>query len=225
MAKKKNNKATEFEGVQNALSASEAFFEKYQKQILYGLTAVVLVVVAIIAFHNLHLKPRAERAATEISRAQDYFAFDSVRIALEGYMDCIGFREIASSFGGTPSGNIANAYEGICCYKLGEYDEAIDFLNKYSDKGSYFGIAVIGLIGDCYAQLDEIHKAISYFEKAAAKNNDVLSPIFLKKAAAAHELLGNTKKSLDLYKQIKDKYSQSAEAVDIDKHIARLNNL
>ncbi|MDR2840926.1 MAG: tetratricopeptide repeat protein [Paludibacter sp.] len=224
MAKKTTKKRDELQEVQNALSTSEAFFEKYQKQILYGLTAVVLVVVAIIAYHNLYLQPRSGEAATEISKTQDYFAVDSFRIALDGNLECLGFSEIASSYSSTASGNLANAYAGICSFKLGNYEDAIDYLEKYSDKGTYFGIEVIGLIGDSYVELDKTDKAISYFEKAADKNNDILSPQFLKKAAVAYESLAKPEKALNLYKQIKDKYPQSTEAADIDKYIARLSN-
>ena len=222
MAKKVSTKKNEFEGVQNVLSSSEAFIEKYQKQITYGLVAVVLIVVAIIAFRSLYFQPRSIEAQNEISKAQHYFAADSFRIAVEGNLECIGFREIVSDYGITPSGNLAAAYAGICYYKLGQYEDAIKYLSEYNGKGSYLGIEITGLIGDSYIELGDIEKAVRFFNKASKANNNILSPIYLKKAAVAYEALDKPARALELYRKIKDTYPQSTEASDIDKYISRL---
>ena len=134
----------------------------------------------------------------------------------------MGFREIASEYGITPSGKLASAYAGICCYKLGQYDEAIKFLSKFSGDDNYFAVSVIGLTGDCYVNLNETSKAVSYFEKAADKDNAVLSPVYLKKAGLIYESLNQPEKAEKQYTKIKEKYPKSSEASDIDKYISRV---
>ncbi|MDR0811450.1 MAG: tetratricopeptide repeat protein [Paludibacter sp.] len=222
MAKKVSTKHDELENVQHVLGTSEAFLEKYQKQITYGLVVVALIVLAIFAFRNWYIVPRSVEAQNEISKAQNYFAIDSFRVAVEGNLECIGFHEIVSDFGITPSGNLAAAYAGICYYKLGQYEDAVKYLSKYNGKSSYLGIEVIGLIGDCYIELGNTEKALSFFNKTIEKGNEVLSPIYLKKAASAYESLAKPTKALEMYKKIKDAYPSSSEASDIDKYISRL---
>lgn len=221
---KKGIKHEEFENVENALSASEAFIEKYQKQLLMAVGAVVLVVLIVLAVKNFYLQPLEVKAQNEIAKAQVSFATDSFNVALNGNgNDVIGFKEIASKYSITNSGNLASAYAGICFYKLGQYDNAIKYLSQYDGDDNYFNTSIIGLIGDSYVELNKIDKAISYFEKAAGQKNTILSPIYLKKAGVAYESLNKADKALNAYNKIKEDYPRSQEAADIDKYIARVS--
>lgn len=223
MSTKNQKTADEFENVEHALTSSEAFIEKYQKQILYGLGAVALVVIAVLAISNFYVNPRQNTAANEMYKSQAYFAVDSFRVALEGDgIESIGFEEISSEYSMTPSGNLAKAYAGICYYQLGDYEQAIKYLSQYDGDDQYFSVAAIGLIGDCYAELNEPKNAIKFFNKAADAENDILTPYFLKKAALVYELEGDKEKALKNFQSIKDDYPMSAEAQEVDKYIARL---
>lgn len=223
MSKKELKTTDEFENVEHVLTSSEAFIEKYQKQILYGLGAVAAVVVAVLAISNFYVAPRQNAAANEMYKSQAYFAADSFQVALQGDgFESIGFEEISSSYSITPSGNLAKAYAGICYYNLQDYEQALKFLSQYDGDDNYFSIAVIGLIGDCYAELEESSNAIKFFNKAADAENDVLTPLYLKKAAVLYELEGAKDKALKNYLKIKDNYPMSSEAQEVDKYIARL---
>ena len=217
------NKHDEFENVEHALTTSEAFIEKYQKQILYGLGVVAVIVMAFLAINNFYVKPRANEAANEMYKSQIYFSTDSFRLALEGDgVESIGFEAISSDYSLTPSGNLAKVYAGICYYHLGEYDKAINYLSGFDGGDQYFAVMVIGLTGDCYAELGEPEKAIKYFTKAADSENEVLAPLYLKKAAIVLESQGNVKDALKNYLEIKENYPMSVESQDIDKYISRL---
>lgn len=222
MSKKEVKKQDELENVQQALSASEAFIEKYQKQILYVVAAVVLVVLAVLSFKNFYLKPQEENAQNEMSKAELLFAADSFKVALEGNKETIGFKEIASEYSITASGNLASAYAGICYYKLGQYENAVKFLSQYDGNDEYFSTVVIGLTGDAYVQLGKNDKALDCFEKAEAMKNKVLSPVYIKKAGVVLETLNQPEKALEKYQTIKDNYPTSVEAQDVDKYIARI---
>lgn len=223
MSKKVTKKQDELENVEHALTASEAFIEKYQKQILTGLGIVSAIVVIFLAANNFYFKPRSVEAANEMFRSQQYFARDSFRLALEGDdFESIGFAEIASKYSFTSSANLAKAYAGICLYHLGEYEQAIDQLSSYDAKDGYFSVTVVGLIGDSYAELGNLKEAVKFFMRAADQNNEVLSPLYLKKAAAIYEVQGDQAKALKNYQTIKEKYPVSMESQDIDKYISRL---
>ena len=223
MSNKKDNKPGELENVEHVLSTSEAFIEKYQKQIIFAVAAVVLIVLAVLAFQNFYIEPRETEAENEMGKAQAFFAVDSFKVALDGNgKDFIGFKEIVSEYGITSSGNLAAAYAGICYYKLGQYDNAIKYLSQFDGEDTYFTTSVIGLIGDSYVELGETSKALDYFNKAAGTENEVLSPVYLKKAGIVYESLKQPDKALKAYTEIKDNYPKSNEAADIDKYIARI---
>jgi len=223
MPKKEEKKHDELVNVEHALTTTEVFIEKYQKQIIYVVGAIVLIVLLALSFRNFYLEPREVAAENEMYKAQAYFAKDSFRIALEGSgSESIGFKAIVSDYGITPSGKLAAAYAGICYYKLGQYDNAIKFLSQFDGDDTYFAASVLGLTGDSYVEMGETSKAINYFEKAADKKNVVMSPVYLKKAGLVYESLNQPEKAEKEYKQIKDNYPKSPEASDIDKYIARV---
>ena len=223
MSNKEEKKHDDLVNVEHALTSTEVFIEKYQKQIIYGVGAVVLVVLIALSFRNFYLEPREVAAENEMYKAQGYFAKDSFRLALEGTgTESIGFKEIVSDYGITASGKLAAAYAGICYYKLGQYDYAMKYLSQFDGDDTYFSASVIGLTGDSYVEMGETSKAISYFEKAADKDNAVMSPVYLKKAGLVYESLNQPEKAEKQYTKIKESYPKSPEASDIDKYIARV---
>jgi tetratricopeptide (TPR) repeat protein len=222
MSKQEQNKPEELEQVEQVLSKSEAFIEKYQKQLLLAVAIVVLSVLSVLAFKNFYIDSRETQAQNEMAKAQALFAVDSFKVALDGKGDVVGFKEIASEYSITSSGNLAEAYAGICYYKLGQYDNAIKYLSQFDGEDNYFTTSIIGLIGDAYVEMGKNKDAVDYFVKAADKENEVLSAVFLKKAGKVYEALGKPDKALEVYTQIKDNYPKSSEASDIEKYIARV---
>ena len=114
---------------------------------------------------------------------------------------------------------------GISYFKLGEYENASKYLNKFDGKDEMVAPAIIGLIGDCYVELGDTQKAITYFLKAANTDNALISPFYLKKAGTAYEKLGKYDKAIEAYTTIKDKYFDSAIANEMDGRIARAKAL
>ncbi|HHT22697.1 MAG TPA: tetratricopeptide repeat protein [Bacteroidales bacterium] len=219
---KKETKIEELESVGRVLSSSEAFIEKNQKSILIGVAIVVLIVLGIMAFRNFYQKPRELAAENAMYKAQEYFAIDSFRVAYEGDgAQVMGFKEIASEYGMTKSGELASAYSGICLYHMGKYQEAIKHLTQYNGKDNYFKTSIVGLIGDCYAELGDNGKAQNYYKKAISEKND-LAPIYLKKSGILFESENKNAEAEKAYQQIKDDYPMSNEAYDIDKYLARV---
>lgn len=222
MSKIDEKKPDELQQVEQALSKSEAFIEKYQKQLLILVGILVLLVLSGLALKNFYIAPREAEAENQMAKGQALFAVDSFKVALEGKGDFIGFKEIVSEYSITSSGNLAAAYTGICYYKLGQYDNAVKYLSKFDGEDNYFSVSVIGLIGDAYVELGKKEDAVDYFTKAADKKSEVLSSVFLKKAGITYEALSKPEKALEMYTKIKEEYPRSSEASDIEKYIARV---
>ena len=160
---------------------------------------------------------------SDLFRGEFYFQNGEYQTAIEGNGgDYNGFESIISENGSTKAGNLAKAYAGISYMRLGQYDNAIKNLESFSANDILVSPAIIGAIGDCYVELDQTEKGISFFEKAANKaKNELVSPIYLKKAGIAYESLSKNAEAVKAYQTIKDQYPSSAEANDIDKYIER----
>ncbi len=223
MSNKTQNQGNELENVGEILSKSEKFIEKNQKRILIGVGIIVLIVVGFLGIRHGYIIPKEKEAAKEIFRGEQYFANGEWDKALFGdSVQYKGFEKIIDQYGITKTGKLAKAYAGICYYHKGQPEKALEYLKKFSPDDKMLNPAIVGLIGDCYVDLGKTNEGVDYFLKAAKKaDNNLLSPIYLKKAGLSYESLKEYKKAFEVYTSIKEKYPKSMEASDIDKYIDR----
>lgn len=223
MAKKDKHQDRELENVENALSASEAFIEKYKKEISYVLGGIILITIIILAFKSWYIAPKEAEAQEKIAICQEVFAKDSFQLALDGDgEEILGFEAIAKDYKFTKTAQLASLYAGICYFQLGNYENAVEWLNDFDLKSVNISPATIGLIGDCYVELEEYEKAVKYFKKASKEENELTAPFYLKKLGVVYEELGEYDNAIKVYTTIKKDYFKSMQAADIDKYIERV---
>ena len=222
MATKEKETNKELE-VGEIVSKSEQVIENNSKKIIYGIVALAIIIGAVLGIKHGYMEPQEKKAAAAMFKGELYFDRDSFALALNGNgADYEGFEAIIDQYGNTDAGNLAKAYAGICYYNMGEPEKALDLLKSFKGKDNMVSPAITGKIGDCYVEMGNTQEGISYFEKAAKEaDNDVVSPIYLKKAGLAYESLQQYDKAVQAYTTIKDKYYTSMEASDIDKYITR----
>lgn len=186
--------------------------------------AIIALVLLYLGYQNFYLAPRAEKAANEMFKAEEYATIDSLKDkAIAGDGSYPGFEKIADEYSNTKSANIANAYLGGLYLQKGEFKKAADALGKYSSTGSpVIDPLVLGMLGDTYSEMKEYNKAVTYYKKAADKNkNSFTSPLFLKKLGLVYEEQKEYKSAANSYKKIKTDFPESVEAATIDAYIAR----
>ena len=222
MAKNNQNKQDEnLENVQEALSASGQWIEKNQNALTWCITVIVVIVCGFIALNTYVWKPKAAAAQDETAKAVVYFSQNQWEQALNGdENDCIGFAEIADKYSHYQAGKLAALYAGICNYKLGNYEDAADYLKKFEADDLNIDPAAHVLLGDAYVQLDELDKAVKAYNHAIESENELIAPLALKKLGIVYLEKGDKKAAKNAFEKISEDYSLSAEAQDIDKYIA-----
>ncbi len=211
------------EDVQVAIGKAEAFIEKYQKQLIYAVLGIVIVICGIILVKKFIFAPQEIEAENQMAKGQEYLQVDSVKYALNGDgAGFIGFDKIIDDYDMTKSANAAKWSAGVAAYEKGDYQKAIDYFTEFDANGSVNPSVVVNIgIADCYVELKNYEKAYDYYNKAIKADNSVFSPVALKKAGILYEFNKNFDKAIEYYTQIKDKYSKSSTAQDIDKYIER----
>jgi len=222
--KKEENPQT-ISNVEQTLSNTEHFLEQNYKSLLIGL-GVVVVLVGLGWLGKLYLSNRNDEAQSQMYQAERYLEMDSLNLALNGDGNYLGFIDIAKDYKFTNAGNLANYSAGICYLHLGNYQDAIDYLNKYSKKDKVLGSLSIGAKGDAYVELGDLDKGIlNYLEAADYAKNSFNTPLFLMKAGELYELSGKYSEALKIYERIETEYPESTEGTTIDKYIARVKLL
>ena len=213
--------------LEEAVSASEAFIIKYKNPFLIGIAAIVIVVVGFLGYKNFISEPRENKATEALFKGEQYFNASNYEVALNG--DSIGyegFLKVADEFSGTESGNLANAYAGICYAQLGEYENALKYLDKFSADDQLISPAILGTMGNCYAKLGNLDKAVSLLKEAANEaDNNSLSPVFLQQAGEILLSQGKGEEAAKVFTTIKEKYFRSIQSMEVEKFIEKANLL
>ena len=219
MAKKETNKVEET-AIDQPLSRTEEFLQQKgnQKKIVYSFAALIIVVAIIFGWRWMSQRNN-EKAQNEIWNSELLFDQGQYEQALEG------FEAVAEQYGSTRAGNTAKAYAGLCHKNLGNYDDAIKYLQDFDGNDNIIAPAILSALGDCYVDKEtpDYSKAAQTFEQAAkAAGNAQYSPLFLRKAGLAYEEAGDRQNALKAYQSIKDNWAETSIAMSIDKYIERV---
>ncbi len=226
MSKKNTAGDDRMVAVEEALGKTEQFIEKNQKIMIYAVMGIILVVLVYFAYQKFYISPMEGNAQEQIFMAQKYFEKDSLNRALYGDGNALGFIDIVDDYGRTTTGNLAKYYAGICYLKLGNYEEAIAYLEDHDPVDQIIGPMALGALGDAYLELNEPEKAVSHYMDAANVNeNDFTTPMYLYRAGMTYELLGEYEDAYDAYNRIYQEYYRSTEGRAIERNIAKVKEL
>lgn len=226
------NSTTEevFKTLDQSASKTEAWIAKNQK-IIFGIVGVIaLATVLYLVYDRFMAAPKETEAASEMFQAQNYFAQavdgtvanDSLfNLALNGGEGKLGFLGIIENYSGTDAAKNAHYYAGMAYLHIGKYKEAVEHLDQFSSKDGILNAMAKGATGDAFAQLGKNEDALEFYVKATqASDDEVTAPRFLYKAGQTALLLNKKDEALKYFTQIKEKYEDAPEAVNIDAQIA-----
>jgi tetratricopeptide (TPR) repeat protein len=204
---------------------TQEFWQHNQQLVMYILGGVAAVLLCWWLYKILIVEPKQKDAVSAIYQAEVQFSRDSFQLALEnpgGGSD--GFVAIADKFSGTKTGNLARYYAGVCYLQMGDFDNAIKYLDDFSASGDILPAMKYGLLGDAYSEKKDFSKALGLYGKAVdATKVDILSAYYLKKLGMLYEHEGNTEASQKAFKRLYTDFpnQSSAEWRDVEKYLYR----
>lgn len=224
MAKRKQETSETLVNLDQVTGTFTSYYDKH-KNIINGIGGGILVlVIGFYVYVNFYQLPKQKEAVTQMSRAEQLFERDSFETALNnpggGFP---GFNDIASKYSGTPAGNLAHYYAGICLLNTNKPGEAVKHLESFKAKGNTLPVMKNCLLGDAYADQNKLDEALSYYKKAAdEEKNDAVTPYALMKVGMLSEKMGKAKEAKEAYQKIKDDYPNTAFGRNVDKYLYRV---
>jgi tetratricopeptide (TPR) repeat protein len=207
------------------IEKAKGFWEKNSKSILYASVAIIVLVGGYLGYKYLVQMPKETKAQEEIFRAEANFRKDSIALALNGTATTPGFLKVISKYGGTKAGNLAKLYAGECYLQLGDFKNAVKYLEDFDTHGAkQVEARVEGMLGDAYSEQKQTDKAISHYKKSASIfPEDVnMASEYLFRAGLLLEMNGKTKEAIEVYKELKEKFPRTEKGFGVDKYLARL---
>ena len=213
------------EVIQEGIYKAEEFITK-NKNLLYLATGIILVLFISFTAFNFIQDSQNSEAQEEMFQAVYYFEQDSLVKALNGDGNNYGFLEIIDEYGFSEAANLSHYYAGVSYLKLGNYNNAISYLNSFSSSDLLLQARAYSLIGDSYVELQDYESAIKYLKLASSENpNEYFTPKYLTKLALVYEKINDLNSALDCYEQIIDDFKDSPEYQISLKNKSRLEGL
>lgn len=223
MSETKKTTAQELNEV-HAIKQAKDFWGKYSKPVTYIGGAIILIAGAWLSYKYFVAAPKEKKANEAISRAQMYFAKDSLDLALNGDGANAGFLKIMKTYSGTDAANLSHYYVGAIYLRKNDFKNAIKHLKDFSTGATQVQSAAWRMLGDALMSDGKNEEGAAYYEKAGKLNDkdEAGSSEYLFRAALAYETIGKTEKATELYKIIKEKYPKSEKGAVVDRYLARL---
>ena len=167
-----------------------------------------------------------KNAENEMFAAEYYFMQEDYEKALKGDGKHAGLISVCDDYGRTKHGKLAKFYVGRIYLEQGKYQDAIDYLKDFNPHDAFMSSLSKSLIADCYWEMNNIDKAISYYNDAVKSDpNNFTTPAILIKLGTAYEVKKDFKKALECYNKIKKDFPRSPEFAQIEKYISRAETI
>jgi TolA-binding protein len=219
-----SDKRTEQVERNDAVNKLDAFWKKNQKIILSVLVGILVIVGGYWLYKQYVVKPKEEKAQEAIFKAQQYFEIDSSRLVLNGDSTSKGVLYVIKNFGGTDAAELAHYYAGVSYLKLGDFDNAIKYLDDYDTDSKMIQARAWSCLADAYSMKNNRSKAIDLYKKAGRHfpEDEINSPEYLFRAAQLLELENKPDQAVDIYTELKKNFPKSEKGGQADKFIYRI---
>jgi hypothetical protein len=200
------------------------FWGRFGKVIMIASAAVIVVGGGYLAYKYFVKAPKEQKAAEAVWKAESYFGMDSMAKALSGDAQYAGAEKVASQYGGTQAGNLANFIAGVAALKAGDNAKAVKFLKEFKTDARQVQARAYKLLADAQANLNQNNDALANYKKAAhefeADQQSSAEYLFFA-AYFADRVVKDKNQSIELFKELKQKYNNTQFSFEADKYLAQ----
>ncbi len=209
---RKDAATTAFVRVQDALS-------RYRRYLTYSGIGVMALAVIIVSYIFIQ-RTRTAQANEHLGGISLYYERGEYRTALDGSGENLGLIDIIEQYGSTSAGNMARFYAADATFRLGEYDQALEWFEEYKGSGDMLEASALDGQASIFEMREQFEEAGDLYERAAAVYENALrSPEYLKKAARVYKKAEEYAKAEEVLLLIREQYPDSELAGDVDFHL------
>lgn len=187
-------------------------FYNNNKAAVWGAGIAFIALITLTIGYFVYSSQQEEEAQVLMGIAEQSFNQGNYETALYGNDAefTLGFVQIAENYSRTNSGNLANYYAAVSEYELGNYESALEYIQRFDPPSGILGVSPISFHGIILLELERYEEAAELFERAAEwDENSSTTPENLYEAAQAYYETGMEDQALEHVNTILDEYPNS----------------
>lgn len=224
MSKKRVKEELEQDILLDTFSKAQSFYDQNKSTIIGAAIALIVIIGGSVGYY-FYSSAQEEEAQRLMGQATQAFLQENYEEALTGSQAdlTVGFEQIINNYPITDAANLAHYYAAVSEYKLGNPQEALNYIEGYSVPEGIMGVGVLSFHGVLHTELGNHAEAAEMYVKAAEwDQNDSTTPYNYLEAAKAYRDAGNTNEAQKYAELIVDEYSGSSQASEAQKLLGML---
>jgi tetratricopeptide (TPR) repeat protein len=200
------------------------FYQTNKAAVIGGGVGIVLAIALVIGY-VVYSGQQEQEASVLLGMAEQEMMMGNYETALYGNDEefTLGFVQIANNYSGTDSGNLAQYYAAVSEFELGNYQDALNYIEDFTPPKGILGVAPISLHANILLELEDFTAAAEQYERAAEwDENSATTPANLFEAAQAYQRAENTQMARTHLERIINEYPNSLQASRAERMLGRM---
>jgi tetratricopeptide (TPR) repeat protein len=192
---------------------------KVLRYVTIGVGVLVIGILGFLLYRQFVHKPANEKSKDSYWEGLNYAVKDSTDVAIDILESSV------KKYDGKVGGEVAQFVLARQLMAKGEFKAAIEELEGVDTEDTYVNIMAVGLHADCLSEMKKYEDAANkYLEAADMTENELTTPMYLRKAGLCAEEIKNFPKAAEFYQRIIDDYPSYSGQNQIEKLLARASN-
>lgn len=224
MAKKLTEEELEQDPLLQSYAKVESFYLQNKNLIIWAGVGVILLIALAFGYYY-YSQQQETRAQQLMGMAETYYLNGNYEMALMGSEEefTVGFEQIINNYSGTDAANLARYYAAVSEYKLGNTEQALNYINSYDYPDGIMGVTPLSFRGLLLTELGNHEEAAqTYVEAAELDMNESTTPYNYLEAANAFSDAGNTEQAENYAQKVVDEYPNSAQVADAQRLLGKI---
>ncbi|MGK7370658.1 MAG: tetratricopeptide repeat protein [Candidatus Halalkalibacterium sp. M3_1C_030] len=223
MAKKLTQEELEQDPLLQSYAKVQSFYFQNKNTIIWAGVAVILLIVLSFGYYY-YSQTQETKAQQLMGMAETYYLNGDYQSALMGSEEqfTVGFEQIINNYSGTDAANLARYYAAVSEYKLGNTEQALNYINSYEFPDGIMGVAPMSFKGVLLTEMGNHEEAArTYVEAAELDMNESTTPYNYLEAANAFRDADNTEQARMYAQKIVDEYPNSAQVAEAERLLGK----